>query len=91
MYEAEVKQVATWLNSKFDLLGDRIPEHVEQMALEWIITALVTFTPETFRGLPLRSMLVGFVIQWIKDPEVNTAKVADFLSSVQPAQENPIT
>ena len=83
MFEAEVKTIATWVNSKFDILGETVPEAWEQAGLEFVIQSLVNLTPENFRGLPLRQMLVNFAVQWIKEPEAQTAKVANFLESQQ--------
>lgn len=81
MYEEEVKKFATFVNNKFDILGERIPESVEQATLEFIFGLTVKLMPEMAFNLPVRALVVQLAMSFIAEPEAVGQKIATFLNA----------
>lgn len=88
-YEAEVKQIATWLNGRIDILGDRVPEAWEQVAFENALAAFLAVLPDTITvphvpvPIPIESLLIELALRLIDSPETVGPQVVSALYQVQ--------
>lgn len=81
LYEAEVKQVANYVNSKIDVRW--ITESIEQALLEAGLGLVVRALPEDFHGTNVRALAVKWTLSLIADPEGVGAKAVAFCESCE--------
>lgn len=82
MYEEEIKRFATWVNGKIDILGERVPESIEQVTLEVVFRLIVKVLPEMAYGVPVRAVAVSLAMQLVDSPESVGPRTAQAMAAL---------